>query len=289
MTKISSSSSLEGTIVLWRYMSLDKFVDLLAFSRLYFSPLASFVNTDPFEGYLPEVALRADSAISRKIDSDTQALIDTLKELLPEAGGGALSAIEAKFQEDKRSRSRFFSAIRRCITVNCWHANEYESEAMWRLYSESGKAVAIETTADSLKAAIEAGDSAHLVHIHPVKYVDFFDPTLRPADCVVGGHRAPLLKRISYAHEKEVRAFINRRTPDDPREMLRDDFWEPSAIMLPVDVNKLINRVHISPYPTAPFESSVRQICAAFRVNAEIVQRSGLLTGSEDLLRVLDL
>jgi hypothetical protein len=40
--------------------------------------------------------------------------------------------------------------------VDWWHASGSESEAMWRLYAENGKAVAVETTLDALKESIPA-------------------------------------------------------------------------------------------------------------------------------------
>ena len=36
-----------------------------------------------------------------------------------------------------------------------WHASDSESEVMWRLYAENRKAVAVETTLDSLKESIQ--------------------------------------------------------------------------------------------------------------------------------------
>lgn len=72
MTQVDVSKSLPGTNRLWRYMSLDKLIDLLATSELFFTPLAWFQETDPFEGFLPAVALDADASISRKFIEDAE-------------------------------------------------------------------------------------------------------------------------------------------------------------------------------------------------------------------------
>lgn len=53
MTEVQASKQLSGTTKLWRYLSLDKLVDLLSTSELFFTPLAAFAKSDPFEGYLP--------------------------------------------------------------------------------------------------------------------------------------------------------------------------------------------------------------------------------------------
>ncbi len=72
MIEVQVSKKLPGSTKLWRYVSLDKFVDLLSTSELFFSPLASFAQTDPFEGYLPTVALDAHASISRKYVEDLE-------------------------------------------------------------------------------------------------------------------------------------------------------------------------------------------------------------------------
>jgi hypothetical protein len=291
MSTVRLSDVLEGRTTLWRYMALDKFIDVLSMQHLFFCPLAFYIKSDPYEGYLPAVCLQANTDIFKSL-LDKLPPIDILRWLCSDAGQEptrkALEEAERMIEDLKHAPRKYFLPIRQCVTVSCWHANEYESEAMWRLYSESGKAVAIETTVDALKAAIEARESEHLVHIHRVKYVDFFDRSLRPADCVVGGHLVPLLKRKSYEHENEVRAFIGRRTPGNPRDMLNLDYWRPTAIKLPVDVRLLIKRVHVSPYQSDPFESSVTKICEAFGLGADIVQPSRLLRGQEELLNLLD-
>jgi len=292
MSEVRASDTLEGSTRLWRYMSLDKFIDLLSMNQLYFAPLASYMKTDPFEGFLPAVCLEADANPFKDLIGDMEPVLSTLKTMCSDAGQeaarNALEKAETAFKDLKDTPKRFFLPIRQCIAVSCWHANPYESEAMWRLYSERGKAVAIETTVDDFKAAIESRKTEHLVHIHRVKYVDFFDKSLQPKDCVVGGHRAPLLKRKSYEHENEVRAFIGRRMPDNPREMLNLDYWQPAPVKLPIDVHLLVKRVHVSPYSSGGlFENSVKKICEAFGFGTDIVQPSRLLSGQEELLNLL--
>jgi hypothetical protein len=70
VTEVRASSQLAGGTSLWRYVSLDKLVDLLATGDLFFAPLASFVRTDPFEGYLPAAAMEAHAGIFRPVIQD---------------------------------------------------------------------------------------------------------------------------------------------------------------------------------------------------------------------------
>jgi hypothetical protein len=56
MAKIRIGKSVSDNYTLWRYMSLDKLINLLETESLYFAPLVSYTKSDPFEGYLPEIA-----------------------------------------------------------------------------------------------------------------------------------------------------------------------------------------------------------------------------------------
>jgi hypothetical protein len=282
------SSQLNGSAKLWRYLSLDKLIDLLSTGQLFFVPLSRFVNTDPFEGYLPAVAIETDAAIYKSVISHLESLVtaldDHFKRTNQDLTEDERKTSQHKLEEIKVAPKCFFEAIMRCITISCWHANNDESEAMWRLYSDNGKAVAIETSAEALKISIQSGESEHRVHIYPVKYLDFFNKDLKPTDCVVGGHRVPLLKRRSYQHENEVRAFIGR-APQNLEESRNIEYWQPTPIRLPVDVKGLVKRVHVSPYSTEPFASSVIKVCELFGLGPEVVEPSKLLLGTEELMK----
>jgi len=287
MTYVSISSKLSEDTPLWRYMSLDKLVDLLAVQQLHFTPLASFAKSDPFEGYLPAVAMDADASIFKPYVKDSE-LAWKLVEDHRNSVGHPLTEEERALDEkrigDLKEAPRLYHvAIAKSIAVNCWHINAGESEAMWRLYGDSGKGVAVETSLGALKESISAKESAFRIYIYPVKYLDFFDETLKPADCVVEGHRAPLLKRLSYEHEREVRAFIVH-VPKTARDGLSLEEWKPVPIRIPVEVNRLVKAVHVSPYPGEPFASSVTRICEKFGLPGGLVKPSRLLSGHEELL-----
>jgi hypothetical protein len=292
MTEVQASTQLSGGTRLWRYLSLDKLVDLLSTSELFFTPLATFAKTDPFEGYLPSVAFDAHASIFRNYVNDLELSHQQVSEHRNKQGYPLTDAeretLQASLEDLRSTPRRLLPAIAKTTVVNCWHASENESEAMWRLYAENGKAVAVETTLDALKESVQKRESSSVVHIYPVKYLDFFDSALQPRDCVVEGHLAPLLKRISYQHEREVRAFIGKVAPN-PRAGADVAFWNPAPIRLPIDVRALVKAIHISPYAGEPFPSSVARICEAFGLESEIVRSSQLLSGHEELLGRLSL
>jgi hypothetical protein len=290
MTRLSISTKLGEDIPLWRYMSLDKLVDLLATQELHFTPLASFAKSDPFEGYLPAVALEADASIFRPHVKDAELAWQLVEEHRKNVGHELTkeerALVEGQIADLKAAPRRYHAAIAKSIAVNCWHINKGESEAMWRLYGDRGKGIAVETTLGALKESIGARDAAYRVHIYPVKYLDFFDKTLKPADCVVEGHRAPLLKRLSYEHEREVRAFIVH-VPETARAALDLESWKPVPVRIRVELDLLVKAIHVSPYPGEPFASSVSKICERFGFSEDIVILSRLLSGHEELLDTL--
>jgi len=58
MSEIILSKMLNDDMTIWRYLSLDKLIYLLEEKSLFLTPLSYFMETDPFEGYLPEVIFK---------------------------------------------------------------------------------------------------------------------------------------------------------------------------------------------------------------------------------------
>jgi hypothetical protein len=241
---------------------------------------------------LPTVALDAHASINKAViaqmENDHKQLEDNLQKRGRTLSQEDRHALATKLEEVRSTFGLLLPAISKTIMVNCWHVSEDESEAMWRLYSENGKVVAIETTLAAFSQSIEVKNSSHVVYVYPVKYLDFFDPTLEPRDCVVEGHLAPLLKRRSYQHEREVRAFIAKMAPD-PRTGADIGFWKPESVRVPIDLQTLVKAVYVSPYAGAPFPSSVLKMCETFGLGSNLVRQSKLLDGHEELINRLRL
>jgi hypothetical protein len=58
--------------------------------------------------------------------------------------------------------------LKQYVYVSCWHANDYESAAMWDLYSQRKEGIAIRTDYESLSAALNL--SSFKVSITNIKY-----------------------------------------------------------------------------------------------------------------------
>ena len=131
---------------------------------------------------------------------------------------------------------------RQVTLVRCWHLNEGESEAMWALYADRGRGLALRSTTRALRAAIP---SPHLV-TGDVRYLDY------DIDSLPQGYAYwPFFaKRRSFRHEQEYRAIIprdyliwdERNTPRDP--------GEPGPEHMPVQLDSLLDGIYVS--PTAP-------------------------------------
>ncbi|MBK6701433.1 MAG: DUF2971 domain-containing protein [Saprospiraceae bacterium] len=155
----------------WRYMDLSKFLSLLETSSLYFTRSDKFI--DPYEGTIPKITSEKISTYFTEFDN----ACEMQNELL-----------------------NLFDLNRKLTLINCWYQSEYESDAMWHLYSNKG--IAIQTTFEKLKNSFN--NSNDNVLIGQVKYIDyniegmFYLNALTPF----------LFKRISFEHEKEIRAVI---------------------------------------------------------------------------------
>lgn len=221
-------------------MDLAKFISLLANSSLYFACPIEF--NDPYEGHLPVSHIKATAKIQHNFIEEQR---DVLKRLVAQAPNLDFTSQQAKFDKIlddyiKESPAVTEQVVRK-FGVSCWHQNEYESEAMWQIYSAAGQGIAIESTVAQLYNSIHIKDG---LYIDDVRYADFQN------DPIIKGykHYGLMMKRKSFEHEKEIRAL--RMLPEEGKGMLFN-----------CDLNVLINRIHISPYAPRYFQEAVEFIC----------------------------
>ncbi|WP_150733424.1 DUF2971 domain-containing protein [Pseudomonas fluorescens] len=283
VVKVEVLKSLNEDMILWRYMSLDKFINLLDDKGIYFAPLKAYHNSDPFEGYPPAVALKAMYSLSEKTFLQASNNLK-MAEKIPKPWSPSVVAAIKELQEIVGSRKSRFKGVVDSLfkgtLVSCWYYSEHQSEAMWKLYGDQGKGIAVRTTVGKLKRALEqaVGNSRQkTIFIGKVKYVDYADASITPPDCTVDGHIIPLLKRISYAHENEVRAFLS---PDIDTSNI--DQFEIKSFMATCDVIGLIDGVYVSPYTNSPYIKAVQAVARSFGLECP-VEKSDLLSGEEDL------
>lgn len=190
--------------------------------------------------------------------------LDSFKD--PWEGSWPFSAADLfSHHESNASRASMLDHLKRFRTVcyvNCWHASADESAALWSQYaSENG--VAIRSTVASVKRAIRAEPAA--VNIGRVKYIDFLtDPSPPPS-----WTGAALLKRKSFAHEKEVRLI--RHSPPDPDQGDVFDLMKP-FLSVETDISLLVESVVVSPTSEEWFVDVVRDLCGEYGLNTEVTR-----------------
>jgi hypothetical protein len=63
--------------------------------------------------------------------------------------------------------------------INCWHMNEYESVAMWNLYSKAKEAIAIVSTYTRLRECLNEN-----FWIEEVQHIDYDRDTIPPGNAL---------------------------------------------------------------------------------------------------------
>lgn len=154
----------------------------------------------------------------------------------------------------KRSKSH-----RKFTTITCWHMNDYESAAMWDLYLKNGDGVAIQSTIINFKNSLDKTDKE--IYLGEVDYIDYDN------DFMSNDIYAPYThKRISFEHEKEVRA-VYVAPYDDNNEPLFE-----FGVPIECDVKVLIEKIYISPTAPTWFEELVRSICGKYGLDKKIIK-----------------
>lgn len=278
MATVHVGKSLGDEDELWRYLSLDKFIDLVSSNSLFFAPLAWYDKTDPFEGFMPRVAMDALASIPQYFRDEQREVLARLVEQLPPAAGPQLQTLLADIEAYVPSMKALYKNIVSCLMVNCWYQSPHESEAMWGLYSRQG--VAIRTRVGRLRNALVNEDPKPAVHIGAIKYLDFTDPALTAKDCMTpDGHLMGMMKRMAYAHEREVRMFITAE-----RAIGDLSLHAPSSMRVAAEARGYLDEVVVSPFAGESLERSVRAVITWAGLDEGLVRRSTLLDGCDHLL-----
>lgn len=228
---------------LWRYMDLAKFISLISKKKLFFTSAESF--EDIFEG--------AKGITERKPQWDSYYL-DFFRHAIQTAPGAKPEELTDDYVQTNSKRlllelETIGKIDRKRTFISCWHCNQFESEAMWKLYSTNVKnAVAIQTTYQQLYEALDRDPE---ITIGKVKYIDY---STRFSS--VNG--AYWYKRKSFEHEHEVRAIIHSVDVYD------------GGIERNVDLNKLISAIYISPYAPRWFEDVVVDIVDKYELHKPV-------------------
>ena len=187
----------DDTIIVWKYLDLSKFLDMLMSKRLFMSRSDKF--EDQYEGTFSE---------------------PTYEEIKK------IAANNPKFLD-------YYKSHREKVVISSWHINEYESFAMWQIFTKNNEGLAIQSTIGRLKKSLETERKTEQ-HIGQVNYIDYkkelipFDDTFFPF----------LFKRKSFQYEREIRIIS---------DVSSDNLKINDGLKIDVDINQLIERIYIHP------------------------------------------
>lgn len=184
-------------LVVWKYLDLSKFLDMLLSQKLFMSRSDKF--EDQYEGTFSE---------------------PTFEEIKK------IAANNPKFLD-------YYKSHREKVVVSSWHANEYESFAMWQIFTKNNEGLAIQSTIGRLKKAVAV--EKHIEQfIGEVNYIDYkkeyipFEDTFFPF----------LFKRKSFQYEREIRIIS---------DVSNAEISINDGIKINVTINQLIEKIYIHP------------------------------------------
>lgn len=225
---------------IWRCTDFTKFVGMLQNQALFFSRVDKL--GDPFEGSYSKENVR----------------------LRPQIYKEMLEKVKVKSSANPLEQwAKFTKLIPRWTYINCWHINEYESAAMWKLYSSSKEAIAIQSTYQKLFDCLPEKN----FFVGKVKYIDY-DKEWMPE----GNSFYPFVhKRKSFEHEHELRA-VHQSLPQKDGKIVLDLPNEKFGISVSVNLNQLIENVFVAPETAEWFNHLVVGVLEQYALDFEVKQ-----------------
>lgn len=226
--------------VIWRYITFTKFCSMLNEQALFFCRLDKL--HDKWEGVYPKAMLEYWAKVYQDIPAGDEG-VARLKEIL----------------------------IRKIIPshfVNCWFMSEYESDAMWRLYSRNYEGIAIKSTIGRLKRSL--AKTRERIWIGPVDYIDYdqWQPPKGEARKAFLWMEPFFWKRLSFQHENELRALVGQAN--------RESGEAENGLNIQADLNELTEAVYVFPDSKDWFLQLVKTIVRKYGYRGIAVKRSSL-------------
>lgn len=210
----------DSDTIVWKYLDLSKFLDLLLSKKLFMSRSDKF--EDQYEGTFSE---------------------PTYEEI-------------KKLATDNPDFLNYYKTHRERVAISSWHINEYESFAMWQIFTQNSEGLAIQSTISRLQKAL-VPETNFSQYIGEVNYIDYkkeyipFDDMFFPF----------LFKRKSFQYEREVRIISDI---SECKIKLND------GLKINVDINQLIEKIYIHPKSENWYKNLVIQLVSELGFNFEI-------------------
>jgi Protein of unknown function (DUF2971) len=184
-----------------------------------------------------------------------------------------------------------FRVYRQLVLINPWHYNEYESAAMWNLYSHENAGIAIQSTTRRLSECFK-DNNEDMIWIGKVQYLDFSKDWMNRWNNLF---EAFVTKRKSFEYENEIRAVTCLPSDNLSRELLASAETEGCNIFssqertvnpkeltdkgkyVSANLEVLVEKVYVAPYAESWFEEVVESLLSKYDLDP-IVTKSDLYT-----------
>ncbi len=216
----NSSLPSDPNTVVWKYLDLSKFLDLLLSQKLFMSRSDKF--EDQYEGTFSE---------------------PTFEEI-------------KKLSENNPEFLDYYKSKREKVVISSWHINEYESFAMWQIFTQNSEGLAIQSTVNRLQKSLEL-ETHFKQYIGEVNYIDYkkehipFDDSFFPF----------LFKRKSFQYEREVRIISDL---SDKNIIINE------GMKIDVDIKQLIEKIYIHPKSENWYKKLVIELVSKLGFDFEI-------------------
>lgn len=251
--------------IVWRYMDFTKFLSMLQYQSLFFCTCKKMQEMDPFEGEYPKKNLEL--LKKRK---------DFVK--LPSKYTQKTGTYRRKFLEN--------------VSINCWHANDTENAAMWRVYLSSQEGIAIKSSIKKLKKSF-MNNKEDKIYIGDIQYNDYelsnininTEEYLQDIKNIVNREKElsdteafntlykyyfPLImsKRKEFEYGKEIRLL------SPIKQSTRDVRIKNDGKLVDTDLEILIDSIVVSPNATDWFVNLVKDTMKSYNLENKRVYKS---------------
>ncbi len=142
---------------------------------------------------------------------------------------------------------------------------EYESAAMWKLYTQTNEAVAIKSTFRRLQESLPRSDK---LLIGKVKYRDYKKERLGEKFIT----DRFFYKRKSYEHEEEIRVVLFNLNDEWPSSIQVVE--TEGGVYIKIQIDTLIDKVYVAPNSPDWFRELVENIVRLYGIHKEVIRTS---------------
>lgn len=226
---------------LWRYMSFEKFLDLINTQSLYFSNISSL--SDKHEAEIPK--------------KNREKIRETFN-----------NQYSDPILSEKHYMTFIFDLLRKrkASFVNCWILSPDESYALWKVFLGGNKTgVAIKTNTSFLKKSFEVSENNQTadetMFFGRVNYSDFIKGDINIESIILN-------KIKPYKYEKEARLVI-MKDPEFKETFEGKEQIVKECIRIKTEIDILIQELYPSPFGGRLFENVLKSTLSKIHPSLE--------------------